>query len=249
VSLLPASAFECVFGPLVGRRVGLAPVSGNAGDQLIIQATLQLLERFGIHWCHFDPDRPKEVDEILYHGGGNMGSRYPQCSEIRRRCLATGLPVTILPQSFSDRDDQPYHRVYVRERASLALAPAGAILAPDLALGLQITEFLPARRHFGLFLRRDFESTIRRPWLTPDPARRCRSAQCYLQLAARYHSILTDRLHFAIAGLITGRRVILLPNDYHKNQSMHETWLQELGCDFAASLNQGRERLGFHSWR
>jgi exopolysaccharide biosynthesis predicted pyruvyltransferase EpsI len=39
----------------------------------------------------------------------------------------------------------------------------------------------------------------------------------------------------AIAGLHAGRDVTLLANGYHKNRSMHETWLAALGCRFAAT--------------
>jgi exopolysaccharide biosynthesis predicted pyruvyltransferase EpsI len=44
---------------------------------------------------------------------------------------------------------------------------------------------------------------------------------------------VTDRLHFAIAGLHAGREVTLVANDYHKNRAMHETWLSHFGCRFA----------------
>jgi exopolysaccharide biosynthesis predicted pyruvyltransferase EpsI len=55
-------------------------------------------------------------------------------------------------------------------------------------------------------------------------------------MASRYRRIITDRLHFAIAGLHAGREVTLLPNNSHKNRSMHETWLAGLGCHFAESV-------------
>ncbi len=57
----------------------------------------------------------------------------------------------------------------------------------------------------------------------------------YLALAARHRRIVTDRLHFAVAGLHAGRDVTLVANDYHKNRSMHETWLAAFGCRFAAT--------------
>jgi exopolysaccharide biosynthesis predicted pyruvyltransferase EpsI len=57
-----------------------------------------------------------------------------------------------------------------------------------------------------------------------------------MALAARYRRIITDRLHCAIAGLHAGREVTLLPNNTHKNRSMHETWLADLGCRFAESV-------------
>ena len=78
----------------------------------------------------------------------------------------------------------------------------------------------------------------------------CHSAQCYLQLKARYCCIPTERVHFAIAVLIARRRVILLlPNDCLRNRSMHGTWLQEPGCDCAKSLRQGRDLLANQPWR
>ena len=66
----------------------------------------------------------------------------------------------------------------------------------------------------------------------------------YLALAARHRRIVTDRLHFAIAGLHAGRDVTLVANDYHKNQSMHETWLASLGCRFAASAEESLRSVG-----
>jgi exopolysaccharide biosynthesis predicted pyruvyltransferase EpsI len=55
-------------------------------------------------------------------------------------------------------------------------------------------------------------------------------------LATQYKRIITDRLHFAISGLILGRETTILPNSYHKNRSMYETWLRDLGCNFAENL-------------
>ena len=58
----------------------------------------------------------------------------------------------------------------------------------------------------------------------------------YILLAARYETIFTNRLHFAIAGLIAGRKVTLLPNSYFKNKSIWECWLKDLGCLWSESL-------------
>jgi exopolysaccharide biosynthesis predicted pyruvyltransferase EpsI len=66
----------------------------------------------------------------------------------------------------------------------------------------------------------------------------------YLALAARHRRIITDRLHMAIAGLHAGRDVTLLANAYHKNRSMHETWLAALGCRFA---DRPPSRYGFRT--
>ncbi|MCH5377872.1 MAG: polysaccharide pyruvyl transferase family protein, partial [Planctomycetes bacterium] len=170
-------------------------------------------------------------------GGGNMGTLYPANWKLRDRCLALGVPVTILPQSFTSPEPKPYHRVFVREKGSLAFESRG-ILAPDLALGLAYRPRSSPRHPRGIFLRRDGERIVRRRYLAPDPIKRCKDPRAYVEYAARYAHIVTDRLHFAICGLIAGRRTTLLPNSYHKNASMYETWLRDLGCEFAGEVGQ-----------
>jgi hypothetical protein len=67
-----------------------------------------------------------------------------------------------------------------------------------------------------------------------------------------FEHIVTDRLHFAIAGLMTGRDVSLLPNGYHKNRSMYETWLEDLGCHWlesADSISCDREQVEQGLWK
>ena len=235
--LLGADAFTHVFGPLVGQRIGYVRSVGNVGDDLIELATAQLLDTFGIRWRLQAPTEPADVDYLLFSGGGNMGSRYANNHAIRSQALALGPPLIILPQSFTDREDRPFAKVFVRDRASLALRADG-ILAPDLALGLAWAPPPRPDRDLGILLRRDRERTGRRRLFTQDPVRICRTPADYLGLAARYRRIVTDRLHFAIAGLHAGRQVTLLANDYHKNRSMHETWLAHLGCRFAPTLKQ-----------
>jgi len=241
-ALLSPASFAHVFEPLGGRRVGFIRPRGNVGDRLIVLAMTQLLAEYGIHWREVDPGGPPpdDIDLLVFGGGGNMDTLYPACYSLRTQALALGLPVVVLPQSFTSPEDRGFHRVYVRERASLALHPTG-ILAPDLALGLDWPAPPRPTRDLGLFLRRDGERTSRRrPWVFQDPVKRCREPAEYLALAARYRRIITNRLHFAIAGLHAGRDVTLLANAYHKNASMHETWLADLGCRFAQDAAAAR---------
>ena len=239
--LLDADRFAHVFNPMVGHRVGYVRSLGNVGDDLIELATFQLLDEFGIRWRMQSLAEPADADYLLFSGGGNMGFRYANNHQIRSQALALGSPLIILPQSFTDREDRPFAKVFVRERASLALRPDG-ILAPDLALGLAWPPHPRPDRDLGIMLRRDRERAGRRPLWACDPVKRCRTPAEYLGLAARYRRIITDRLHFAIAGLHAGREVTLLANDYHKNRSMHETWLADLGCRFADDVAQAMER-------
>jgi exopolysaccharide biosynthesis predicted pyruvyltransferase EpsI len=45
-------------------------------------------------------------------------------------------------------------------------------------------------------------------------------------------------LHFAIVGLAYGRDVYIAPGAYHKNRSMYDTWLSELGCKWIEDARQ-----------
>jgi hypothetical protein len=243
-ALLTPVAFATVFEPLVGRRVGYVRPIGNVGDRLIELATVQLFATYGIGWQLVDPQTPppEGLDLLAFGGGGNMGTLYRNNYALRTQALAVGLPLVILPQSFTTPEDRGFARVYVRERGSLALHPGG-ILAPDLALGLDWPAPPRPDRDLGLFLRRDGERT---GWWKPrrqlDPVKWVEDPGSYLALAARYRRLVTDRLHMAIAGLHAGRDVTLLANAYHKNRSMHETWLAALGCRFAATLGDALQR-------
>ncbi|MFM1997457.1 MAG: hypothetical protein RLZZ111_1844 [Planctomycetota bacterium] len=233
--LLGAEAFAPVIAPLVGRRVGYVRPHGHVGDALIEMAMVQLFAEYGVDWTPLDLDAPVDVETIVFGGGGSMGRRSPQNHALRTRALALGAPVVVLPQSFTDREDRPFAKVFVRERASLGLCPT-ATLAPDLAIGLACPTPPAPTQDLGIFLRRDQERTGRRLRLARDSVELCRRPEELLALVARYRRIITDRLHCAIAGLHAGREVTLLPNNYHKNRSMHETWLAGLGCRFAESV-------------
>lgn len=235
--LLTPASYAHVFEPLVGKRVGYVRPDGNVGDDLIELAMVQLLAEFGIRWRLWEPDAgdaDDDLDLLVFGGGGNMGSRYAGNHARRGRALASGLPLTILPQSFTGAEERPFSRVYVRETTSLTFRP-DAVLAPDLALGLATATPAEPTRDVGVFLRRDKERRGAKPLLARDPAHLCRTPADYLALAARHRRIVTDRLHFAVAGLHAGRDVTLVANDYHKNRAMHETWLAALGCRFAES--------------
>ena len=230
--LLGLDAFESVFAPLQGKRIGYIRPHGNVGDGLIEWATFQLFEAFGINWQRVDPDTCAgvDVDELVFGGGGNMGNRYHRNWRLRGKALALGLPMTILPQTFTSVEDRPYKRVYVREHTSLFYC-SRATVAPELALGFDCSVTRTPTRRTGVFLRRDQERISWPRFFRRDPVKLCRTPQEYLELAADYARIVTDRLHFAICGLLLQRDVTLLPNDYHKNQAMHDTWLGRWDAD------------------
>lgn len=247
--LLDLSYYEPIFVPLQGMRVGLVYGHGNIGDQLIYAATRQLLDAFEIDWIVQKPGDRDPVDKLLLSGGGSMGSWYVRELWIRKRMLSRGLPTIVLPQSFMRAERGPYERVYVREYESQRLCPQG-VLAPDLALGYDYEPPTEAPRHpRGLFIRTDREgqwsvrAMFSRKQVQQDPLVGCRTYQEYLSLAGQYGHVITDRLHFAICGLLNRRRVTLLPGNWHKNRGLWELWLSQLGCEWADSPREALRQL------
>jgi exopolysaccharide biosynthesis predicted pyruvyltransferase EpsI len=250
MALYGPAYFEKLYMPLTGRRVGFYPLNGNVGDHLNHQATRQLFDYFEIEFeeiqpWKLNPDEPHlEVEELVISGGGNMGSAFYQVPFRERRiALKTGLPITVFPQTFvgNDEDLSGYKKIFVRERQSLALSDRFE-LAPDMAMGLgNVPPLAKGAEPMGVFLRRDMESrfSVQYPSLG-DPAQLCTTWEEYLELAALFEHVITDRLHFAIAALLQNRRATLLPNSYFKNRAVFDTWLRDFECawlDDPAAIN------------
>lgn len=235
--LLPDSCFREMLKLSEGRRVFYHKVPGNVGDDLIHAATRQLFKRAGITVVK----TLEEADQVVMCGGGSIGI-WDNCAEARRKvyehCVAANVPVILYPQSVGGADETipelVAHR-FVREWNSLPLMP-GSRLMPDMALAYHVPkDYGPPAHERGLFLRGDREAMFPdHPRSLGDAPRMVpRDLDAYFQLAAGYAHLVTDRLHFAIIGLLLKRRVTLLPNKYHKNRGMWETWLRDLGCAWA----------------
>jgi exopolysaccharide biosynthesis predicted pyruvyltransferase EpsI len=244
---------------LEGRHVLYVPSRfGNAGDRLIAAGTYQFFADAGVHVVSPQAGPPSRARgcgprplAVVMAGGGNFGDLWPRNDADRAACVADadrmGLPSLVLPQSACGRSKTPTAAfVFAREAPSLDLLRAAGYaseLAPDMALYADPDLILggpapaPAER-VGVLLRRDHEShglagTERGGGgggFDPADPRRAATAAHYLLLAARYERIVTDRLHFAVAGLMLGRHVTLRPNCYHKNRGMYDAWLRGLGC-------------------
>jgi len=182
----------------------------------------------------FRPDL-SGVDCIVVAGGGSMGTFYKNSAAIRAHILTLGKPVIVLPSTFTDADPRisEFAAVYARERGSLRFF-GGTEAIPDLALAVTPMNAKPPTRERGLFLRHDSEALFREVPATGDP-HWCGSLDEYLGMAQRTKEITTDCLHFAIAGLYFGREVTLLPGSIHKNRSMWEAWLRDLGVKWKDS--------------
>ena len=259
--LMPLESWADMLAPLAGtgRRLGYVRGEfGNVGDTLQERAAFEMFQAFDLDvtWLGPVPDASQpwawdradgrwdgrvgdDIDELLLFGGGNMGV-VGGSVHIRQKAVKTGLPITILPNSWRAAETVANcRRYYARESGSLQFRP-DAVLMPDLGLGLEFDESLRARapwRDLGVFLRHDKEARFSGAVISnqgaPFDQIDKRDVDGYLMLAASCRRIVTDALHFAIAGLMCGREVHLAPGQYHKNRSMFASWLQSLGCLWA----------------
>ncbi len=243
-ALYPPEAFQHVFDPLKGSRVHLALPWGNVGDQVIWEGTRQLLKHYGIIFTESHPQREEtliediaKADLVLWSGGGNMGELYSSVTRVREKiaCIAAGQnkPMTIFPQSWTGEDVGSYSKLYAREKYSIDRYAPEAVFSHDLGLGyipepLLDTCIYPPRASVGWFFRKDPEATTlpNMPNNHGDPVHACCSYADYIGLASCYAIIHTNRLHFAVGGVMLGRRVFLYPNSYYKNQAIYEASLK-----------------------
>ena len=105
---------------------------------------------------------------MFYGGGGNMGPLYPGTRltrlEARGVASAHGLPLIVLPQSWTGPEEFEADQFFARENRSLEFCPR-AVLAPDLGLAYAPAIQLDEPQHdVGWFMRDDCEraSTGRR---------------------------------------------------------------------------------------
>lgn len=224
-SLLPVETWDEVFVPWAGKKVHLIVPPGNPGDQLIHAATRQLFRKHGIVEVTL-PD----AEVLMYAGGGNAGGQYA-FAEWFIPLFDSPLPKVVLPQTFktSSKLLEKADIVWARDTTSVGVFPS-ARLTHDLSLAYRASVSATHENPVGVFFRIDAEKTSVPENNLGDPGARCRTHHDYLMLAGKYKAIHTNRLHFAVAGLIMGCEVTLYANSYHKNLSVYERSLKSLGC-------------------
>ncbi len=221
-------------------------MNGNVGDKLIELSTLGLMRKWKIPYqilpvASLEKGKlPRNITHLYISGGGNMGSMYPGNKEIRSLACSKNKPVIVLPQTFTNTDENSaqFSQIWVREKRSLALCPE-ARLAPDMSMALSLdSRKSEGRRNIGVFLREDQEGLFGDYSASfGDPVLLSSNLADYLELIVPYQHIVTDRLHFAIAAQLMERQVTLLPNSYFKNRAMWETWLKKQNCLWADHPN------------
>ena len=71
-------------------------------------------------------------------------------------------------------------------------------------------------------------------WL--DPAWQAKDFKSWVQIHNNANTVFTDRTHSAIVSMLLGKKVYLLPNNYHKNRSIWEYSLKDFGVHWLEEL-------------
>lgn len=212
---------------------------GNVGDRMINAGTADFLRLHKIEYVRatlcegIDRAHADGCGVVLLFGSGSIGKQCGNVEAFRSAALDYGLPRILLPSSAIDsgEDMSEYEAVFARDAVSQSLIQSSrrgdVELMPDMAHWYTPTATPHKRESYGIFLRSDVAgpATLTSPnSLIRDPIRETATVPDYVALAAQHDAVITNRLHFAIAALVTGRRAVLLPCTWHKTRSYYQTW-------------------------
>lgn len=219
-----------LFLPLKGKKVYYQKMEGNLGDELIDYVTLKFFKEYNIQLVSL-----KDCNVVVFAGGGNLGNLYPNNEKIRNELTVLDKEFVVFPQTFYKRTKLDRKcKVYARDVNSfnsLKLLGYSVELVPDVVLMYKSKiEYSPEYEE-GLFFRDDEERKTN--YKTNEPTKLCKEPLDYLRLVSKYKKIKTDRLHCAISAVLVGvPDITIVGNSYHKNKSMWETWLKDLGVKY-----------------
>jgi len=123
----------------------------------------------------------------------------------------------------------------------------------DTAFNLSIEDFpikFKKKQYILYSFREDVEKkdngSARYHFVQFDPVLRCADLEEWLTVHAEAKAIVTDRLHSSVVGSLFGVPTTLLPNSYHKNRSVWEYSLKDLGVNWLDSppLNSFSQLFG-----
>jgi exopolysaccharide biosynthesis predicted pyruvyltransferase EpsI len=245
--------YEEIFMSYAGTNVGYLRMYGNVGDHLIEMATFELFKKYNINATIVNKDDITKIDlpenlklkTVFIAGGGNLGKTYIENYNLRSNLLNKfSLETIVLPQSLTDsQDDNKYSKVWLRDPISFNSYPNTKSLSHDLAFAVDLTAFKELKPNCknGFLLREDREKLIdnRKMINLNDPVYLVKDLTSYIKLASTFERIITDRLHFAIIALKLNRKVVLLANSYHKNESVYNHSIKNYyEASFAKNLSE-----------
>jgi exopolysaccharide biosynthesis predicted pyruvyltransferase EpsI len=202
-------------------------------------------------------DVPKDVELILFEGGGYVNDIWYGPALLNQVLKHNKQPVAVAPQSyrFKKASIETYintRRLYLfcREKASYEFLNKMQLnentiveISPEVALYLTKEDLIPyvkkiEKRYQLVAFRRDKESAMRNK-IKRDVLDQCSnpiqrdvsvkgSFSEFVSIVENAEMIFTDRLHVAILGSILGKKVTLFGNKYHKNSGVWEYSLKDM---------------------
>ncbi len=117
--ILEPPAYAHVFTRWRGAKACEFWGPGNVGDLLIRRGAEQIYAAYGITLCGKD----ETPDVVVYGGGGNMEPLYPgtRLTRLDARATATalGVPLIVLPQSWTGPEDFDAEQFFARQNRSI----------------------------------------------------------------------------------------------------------------------------------
>lgn len=238
-----------------GETPAYFPNPGNWGDSLIRAGTIQFFLHYQLpfrtiyknqyvwkkRWHLFRPkhntkilDQVARQHRVAIFGGGGAWS---QDHSSTGRTIASKISnrfehIIVLPTSYHHARLDGEATYFTRDRSKSSEFVNDAQFCHDMALLLRPLQHEPTN-DLGLFLRTDNESNFKLLKIDgnfdlsrmgdemSDPV------QFFLEVG-KFRSIVTDRLHVAIAAGLLSRETFLLPGAYWKNASIYRDSLSTL---------------------
>ncbi len=264
-----------------GREFAYFQISGNWGDSLIRKGARQFFEneRLSARTCYardrtrrvfsfkFPPRRRWEVDHAaigdftkgvelaVVSGGGGWCPSFGSSRKLAINLLRYCQKVVVLPHSFALPPIEGEVVYYGRDVSYSRKLVGSARFCHDMAFYLSPSPREPMM-DVGFFFRDDRESHYRLSQIAGniDISRlddELGDPDGFFDIVGRYRTVITDRLHVAIAGALLGRTTFVLDGSYWKLRSVYEASLKPNFphvhyCDSLEDLpSQIREQIDF----
>jgi len=207
--------------------------SGNWGDGLIGHGTREFFKDIKLEYTEVPYSTsfiPPPNTTFLYGGSGGFCKHwnhvYPIISRLKPMCEK----VIILPATYGINhnyfDDVEW---WSRDKYTSLIINPKASICPDMALWLKKINIEPTKERAILYRtcaegigiqppKGNFDISLEGDYLS--------NIDTFLNFIGDYNEIYTDRLHVAIAGYLTGRKVYISKTNYFKIPDIIESWFK-----------------------
>ncbi len=237
----PYSLWDPLADVVRGKKVCIIENRNSMGDKFLEYGGQVLLRELGarVVTVGMKDSRIPSCDILAWGGGANISGRYNRhpvrAAEIRVIAGERGIPFILLPHGIEHWSESLdlFDHVFLRDSTSVAMCP-GSVLVPDMALALygKIHQNHIPKTVDGSVFRDDCEKSGE--FEECDAWRDMYFLRDFLRACATFRTLKTDFLHTAICSALMGAEVELFAVDWHKNQSMFDTWLHLLpNCSYS----------------